>query len=457
MDSTQMIPPSDDERTQLSNGGFDPGKTQVSGPFGQGFDPGRTQMAGAAQKALNMQAVVGNQYAIATHGSREHVLVSLQASGAMGGARMPLNLCLIIDRSGSMEGEPLEYVKRACGYVVDLLEPNDVLSIVAFEERVDVIMPARRVVNKNLIKEHINRLEVGNTTNLYDGIAAGASQIAGVYSGNYVNRALLFTDGDPTAGIKDFSSIVGMVGEQKSRGITITALGFGNEYNEELLAGIARKSGGNYYYITRPDLIPEVFRKELETLMTVVARNLHLRVNLSRWAQLRQIYGRLPTFGNRYAEVTLPDVERGSAESALLELELGARPAGTYRVARLELNCDDSVTGRPERLEADVVLEFTADENLVAANVNQQVQKEIEVALASHQLERTVMGMRTQMIAPGAAVQELQKTMMILQQQGKTDQAQEVQKAIDSIKEGASVEKTLVGTIYNLDRGRTGG
>jgi Ca-activated chloride channel family protein len=436
-----MIPPPDPDRTQVS--GLGPQSSVL-----------RTEMAGPPQKALTMQAVAGNRYAVSARGSREHVLVSLTASGAMGGARLPLNICLIIDRSGSMEGEPLEYVKRACGYVVDLLEPNDVLSIVAFEEQVDVIMPARRVVNKALIKEHINRLEPGNTTNLYDGIAAGASQIASLYSGGYVNRALLFTDGEPTAGIKDFSSIVAFVGEQKSRGITVTALGFGSEYNEELLAGIARRAGGNYYYITRPELIPEVFRKELETLMTVVARNLRLAINLSRWVQLRQVYGRLPTFGQRTAEVTLPDVERGSVESALCELELGPRPAGVYRIAKLELSYDDSVTARPERLVEDVVIEFTPDESLVAANVDQQVQKEIEVALASRNLERTVMGMRTQQISPAAAMQELEKTKAMLLQQGKVAQAQDIQQAIDNIKQGAGVEKTLVGTIYNLDRGK---
>lgn len=448
MDSTQMMPPFDNERTQIGNLGQDndPGRTQA-------FDPQRIQMSGPPEKAIRLECTAGNRYGLSTRSSREHVLASLYSSGAMGHARMPLNLCLIIDRSGSMEGEPLEYVKRACGYVVDLLEPNDVLSVVAFEERVEVVMPARRVVNKALIKEHINRLEPGNTTNIYDGIAAGASQIASVYSQSYVNRALLFTDGDPTAGIKDFSSIVGMVGEQKSRGITITALGFGNEYNEELLAGIARKSGGNYYYITRPELIPEVFRKELETLMTVVARNVKLNFNLSKWVQVRQIYGHLPTFGNRTAGTTLPDLERGSAGSAIIELELGPRPAGIYRIGQVDINYDDSATGRPERLTEDVVLEFTPDESLIASNVNINVQREIEVALASRQLERTVMGMRTQQISPAAAMQELEKTRMMLVHQGKTLQAQEIQQAMDSIKQGAGVEKTLVGTIYNLDKG----
>ncbi len=447
MDTTQMMPPFDDNRTQIGGSMQDQNRTQA-------FDPGRTQMAGPPEKALRVECTMGNRYALSSRSSRENVLVSLHASGAMGQARMPLNLCLIIDRSGSMEGEPLEYVKRACGYVVDLLEPNDILSIVTFEEYVEVLMPARRVVNKALIKEHINRIEPGNTTNLYDGVVTGASQIASVYSRGCVNRALLFTDGDPTAGIKDFSSIVGMIGEQKSRGITITALGFGNEYNEELLAGIARKAGGNYYYITRPDLIPEVFRKELEMLMTVVARNVRLKVNMTKWVQLRQMYGHLPTFGNRSAETTLPDVERASAESCIIELELGLRPAGVYRVGQAVVTYDDSVTGRTEQVTEDMVLEFTPDESLIKLNASQRVQREIEVAMASRQLERTVMGMRTQQISPAEAMQELEKTKALLVQQGKVVQAQDIQQAIDSIKQGAGVEKTLVGTIYNLDRGR---
>ena len=445
MDNTQMLPP-DDDRTRI---------VEPSGQSTQMFGGAPTAM-GMPLQALTMECVAGNKYAMATETSREHILVSLRSMDIAGGRRLPLNLALIIDRSASMEGEPLDYVKRACSYVVDLLEPTDILSVVVFEEQVQVIMPARRVVNKNLIKEHINRIEPGNTTNLYDGLAAGCSQVAGVHAEGYVNRALVFTDGEPTAGLKDFSSIVGMIAEQKSRGITVTALGFGPEYNEELLAGIARRSGGNYYYIARPDLIPEVFRKELEVLMSTVARNLHLKLNLSRWVQVRQAYGKLPVYGPRTAEVTLSDLERGGAQSALWEIDLNARPAGIYRVARAELSYDDSISGKPERLVQDIVFEFTPDRALVQANVSQSVQREIEVAEASRNLERTVMGMRTQQISPVAAMQELERTRTILIQQGKNDQAQDVQQAIDSIKQGGGgAEKTLMGTIYDLDRGKS--
>lgn len=448
---TQMIPPDDPNRTRI--GGIDPNATQMSGGVFPA-DANRTQMAGSMQ-ALTVECVPENNYALSTANTRQHVLVKMVGSGMAMGARMPLNLCLILDRSGSMEGPPMDYMKRACSYVVDLLEPNDVLSIVAFTDTAEVVMPARRVVNKQLIKQHIEMLQVGNTTDLFGGIQLGASQIASVASAGYVNRALLLTDGEPTAGNKDFQSIVGQVGEQKSRGITITALGFGMEYNEELLAAIAKRSGGNYYYITRPELIPEIFRKELETLMNVVARNVKMRVHMSRWVQTRQIFNKLPAFGHRSAEVTLADLERGQTQTAIVELELGNRPGGKYRVAKVEAVYDDCMTGKSESVSGDVIVDFTTDQALIASGVNEQVQREIEVAEASRNLEKTVMGMRTQQVSPADAVRELQKTQSMLISQGKTLQAQDIQSAIDQIKQGGGAEKTLMGTIINLDRGKS--
>lgn len=440
-DKTQMIPPNDPNKTQMSAGAFS-------------ADMNRTQMAGSMQ-ALTVECVPENKYSQSTADTRQNVLVKMTGTGTAMGARMPLNLCLILDRSGSMEGPPMEYMKRACSYVVDLLEPNDILSIVAFTDQAELIMPARRVVNKQLIKQHIDMLQVGNTTDLYGGIQLGAGQVASVASSGHVNRALLFTDGEPTAGIKDFSSIVGQVAEQKSRGVTLTALGFGSDYNEELLAAIAKRSGGNYYYITRPELIPEIFRKELETLMNVVARNVKLRVNTSRWVQVRQIYNKLPTFGHRSAEVTLADIERGQTQTAIIEMELGNRPGGKYRVAKVEVIYDDSVTAAAESVSDDVIIDFTTDENLIATGVNEQVLREIEVAEASRNLEKTVMGMRTQQVSPADAVRELEKTRMMLIDQGKTLQAQDIQNAIDQIKQGGGAEKTLMGTILDLDRGKS--
>jgi Ca-activated chloride channel family protein len=417
-------------------------------------DAARTVM-GAQVRALELDAVPGSRYAWAGGPSREHLLLMLRAPANVVGRRMPLNIALAIDRSGSMEGEPLEFVKRACGYVVDLLEPTDILSIVTFEEQVEVVMPARRVVNKALIKEHIARIQAGNTTNLYDGMVTACMQVASVRAPGYLNRVLLLTDGEPTVGIKDFSAIVQQVAQQKQAGITITALGFGPEYNEELMAAIARRSGGNYYYISQPSLIPEVFRRELETLMTIVAKNVRVRLTAPKGVQCRYVYGATsPQFGARTVEYTLADIERGSAVASLSEWEFERHVPGKYRFGRVEVTYDDAMTGRTEVLTADAVIEFTPDRSLVEAYRDPIVRQELEVHLASRNLEKTMMGMRTQQLTAMGALQELQRTRTVLMQAGRAEEAQEVTMAMEALQQGGNVDKTLIGTVYDLDQGK---
>ena len=455
-DRTQL-PSVDPDRTRLSS--VDPNRTQMADPNRtQMADPNRTRLGGdpaGGLRTLTLGAVPGNAYALAGDLIREHVLFDIRAGGGRAGTRLPLNISLVLDRSGSMEGEPLEYAKRACAYVVDLLEPDDILSVVTFEEGADVIMPARRVANKALVKDYINRIYTGNTTNLYEGLMTACQQVASVKTANTLNRVLLLTDGEPTAGTRDFASIVGQAAEQKSRGITVTALGFGPDYNEELMAGIARRSGGNYYYIARPELIPEVFRRELDTLMRITARNLRLSLALARGVSVRQVYGQQPAFGARSAEVTLIDVEQATGLSSLWELEMTSRPPGTYRVAVAELLYDDALTGRTEKITADVVQEFTTDRLKIGAGADPRVASEIAVAQAARSLDRTVMGMKTQQMDRTQAMQELNRTKTLMLDQGKLAQAQQITQAMSDIQGGGSVEKTLMGTIYTLDQGKT--
>ena len=455
LDRTQQ-PSADPDRTRLPS--VDPHRTQMADPNRtQMADPNRTRLAGdpsAGLRALTLGAVPGNAYAPAGEPAREHVLLDIRANAGRAGARLPLNISLVLDRSGSMEGEPLEYAKRACAYVVDLLEPDDILSVVTFEEGADVIMPARRVRDKALVKDYINRIYTGNTTNLYEGLMTACQQVASVKTANTLNRVLLLTDGEPTAGTRDFASIVGQVAEQKSRGITVTALGFGPDYNEELMAGIARRSGGNYYYIARPELIPEVFRRELDTLMRITARNLRLRLSLGRGVSVRQVYGQQPTLGARSAEVTLIDVEQNTGLSSLWELEVTPRPSGTYRLAVGELFYDDALSGRAEKLTADVLLEFTSDRAKIGAGADPRVQSEIEVARAARSLDKTVMGLRTQQLDRTQLMQDLDRTKTLLLDRGQLAQAHEITQAMAEIQGGGSVEKTLIGTVYALEQGK---
>jgi Ca-activated chloride channel family protein len=427
------------------------------------LDPSRTQampnLIGApAQPSLSMETVLGRKYALAQSIAREGLLIVIRAmQTAMG--RAPLNLCLVLDRSGSMEGAPFEYAKQACAYIVDQLTEQDVLSIVTFSDAVDVVMPPRKIVNKQLVKDHIMRLTVGDTTNIYDALVVGTQQATSVNLPGYQTHLILLTDGEPTVGIKDFSTIVGVAARAKEFGFHITALGFGPDYNEELLAGIARRSGGKYYYIDQPQRIPEVFQQELVRLMTVVARNPKLEVQLSRWVQVRQAFGGELKLQGRTATLSLVDVERGSTLTPVLELEFPNHPAGIYRIAKLTLSWEDIVTGRVETATTDAVLEFTTDPALANQPQDSRVANELQVAVASRALEKTIMGMRAHQLDRTQALAELQRTQAMLLSQGRTQEAQEVTQAIRALQsqDANTAEKTLMGTLVNLEQGKREG
>lgn len=443
----------DPNRTQMI------GRTQALGAF----DPLKTTAMSAIPvgPALKLELIPSRDATMANGPAREQFLVELTAGGggpALPGAgfgtgqRTPLNLCLVIDRSGSMEGTPLEYVKQACAYVVDMLGPNDILSIVTFEETVDVLMPPQRVTNKGPIKDGIQRLMPGNTTNLYDGLSLGLQQVVGVNDPGRSTRLVVLTDGDPTAGIKDFSALVAHAGEIKNRGITVTFLGFGPDYNEELLASMAKRAGGNYYYIPQPQMIPEVFRVELDKMMTAAAGNIRLSVKAARWVSMRSP---VPT-GNNEVEIQLADLERGASIQQVFDFDFANHPLGWYRVASGKITYDDLSTGRTEVQDLDFIIEFTGDTARYSVPANPRVQSAAQVAVASRAVEKTIMGLKTGMITAMGAMQELQKTQMMLVQEGRTAEAQDVTMALRALQTGNSsqAEKTLMGTMVQLDQGK---
>ncbi|MFN7019105.1 MAG: vWA domain-containing protein [Fimbriimonadales bacterium] len=449
------------DRTQQMGPLSDPNRTQaMQMPV---LDPNRTQampnLTGAPpQPSLSMEVVLGRRYALAQSIAREGLLIAIRAVQTAAG-RAPLNLCLVLDRSGSMEGAPFEYAKQACAYIVDQLTEQDVLSIVTFSDAVDVVMPPRKIINKQLVKDHIMRLTVGDTTNLYDALVVGTQQITGTPLPGYQSHLILLTDGEPTTGIKDFATIVGAAAKAKEFGFHITALGFGPDYNEELLAGIARRSGGKYYYIDQPHKIPTVFQQELVRLMTVVARNPRLEIQLARWVQVRQAFGGELKLQGRTATLSLVDVERNSVLNPILELEFPNHPAGIYRIAKITLTWDDIITGRTETATADAVLEFTTDPALANQPQDPRVANELQVAVASRALEKTIMGLRAHQLNQTQALQELQRTQALLLQQGRLQEAQQVTQAIRALQgqDTNTAEKTLMGTLVNLEQAKKEG
>lgn len=200
--------------------------------------------------------------------------------------RRKLNLSLVIDRSGSMAGTPLQHALRAAEAVVDKLEADDILSLVVYDDKVDTILPPQAVSDKATIKQLIRKVRAGGTTNLSGGWIKGCEHVKAKYDASQINRVLLLTDGYANEGITDHKVLISTAGKKAEEGIVTTTLGFGTSFEEDLLIGMARAASGNFYFIQSLDDAQEVFSIELDSLKSVVAQNLSLTVEPKAGAKI---------------------------------------------------------------------------------------------------------------------------------------------------------------------------
>jgi Ca-activated chloride channel family protein len=182
---------------------------------------------------VTLNLMVHNPYALADARSENYLLCEL--SGAFMGQKLvrpPVNLSIVLDKSGSMEGKPLEYVKEACRHLIDKLGPADTLSVVTFAEAVDVVLAQSPVTMKEALKAQLDLIRPRGTTNLYGGMTAGANQLAMVKGATHLSRIILLTDGEANEGVTEYSEIIAKARSIKREGFSISTIGVGVEYNE---------------------------------------------------------------------------------------------------------------------------------------------------------------------------------------------------------------------------------
>lgn len=192
--------------------------------------------------------------------------------------RIPLNLCLVLDRSGSMWGEKLMAARKAASGLVKRLWPDDIVSVVAFDDEVDVVAhPATGSEQSGLIQS-IEQIGPGGTTNLSGGWLRGRELLAENRREGGVNRVILLTDGQANVGITEPGALVGLCRDSSAKGFSTTTIGFGEDYDEDLLKAMADAGAGGTYYIEEVDQAVGIFEEELDGLMSLAAQNVRVTV-----------------------------------------------------------------------------------------------------------------------------------------------------------------------------------
>ena len=262
-----------------------------------------------------------------------HVLIRIHAPAARANpTRVPLNLALVLDRSGSMSGAKLEYAKAAAQYVLEHLEPVDRVSVVSFDDRVEIPLPssfARRIHVGRVLGQITDR----GGTNLHGGWLEGGTQVAAHLQPGALNRVMLLSDGLANVGETNADRIASDVRGLAARGISTSALGVGRDFDEDMMQAIAQSGDGNYHFIEHPSQLPHLFAAELAGLKNTFARTVSLGLEVGGGVEVLDVLNDLPR--NDHGRLLLPNLMHGSTLEVLVKLRLPA--AGNLEALRVRL------------------------------------------------------------------------------------------------------------------------
>ena len=295
--------------------------------------------------ALALRTIVSHQLMPTTNEEQAlYLLLQVAPAADLPHIRLPLNVCLVLDRSASMGGTRLQQVKEAARQVIDMLQPDDALGVVVFSDRADVLLPSQRTVDKPRAWESLNDVQDGGGTEILQGLLAGLREVERCRTATSINALILLTDGQ-TYG--DEPGCLEQARWAGSRQISLGPMGIGDDWNDSLLDDMASLSGGSSTYIDSPRRVVDAFCGAIQHLKAAVARQVTISVVPSPGVLLREVFlvvphiQRLPLADDTPARTALLGALCADpARVLLLEFRVGASMVGRQRLAQLTVRAD---------------------------------------------------------------------------------------------------------------------
>ena len=233
--------------------------------------------------------------------------------------RPPLQIALVLDRSGSMAGAPLHEAKRCAEFVIDGLTDADRASLVVYDNRVHTLVETRDLRDRDVFKRALRNVETGGATKLHGGWHRGAESLLPDAGHKTLSRVILLSDGCANRGISDTPTIAEHCAAMAAQGVTTSTYGLGHHFNEELMVEMARAGQGNSYYGESAEDLMDPFQEELALLNALYGQGLELAVEPLAGVQVELRNGYRQSGDGRWR---LPDLAYGGVAWALLRLRV---------------------------------------------------------------------------------------------------------------------------------------
>jgi Ca-activated chloride channel family protein len=295
--------------------------------------------------------------------------------------RIPANIAIVLDKSGSMNGQKIEYARQAAKFAINKLDENDIISVVTYDTIVKTIVPATKVSDKKRINKLINSINADGNTALFAGVSKGAKELRKFLSENKVNRVILLSDGLANVGPKSPSEL-GQLGLSLSKeGISVTTIGLGLGYNEDLMTQLAGYSDGNHAFVEKPEDLVKIFQYEFGDVLSVVAQDVNIIIECNDNIRPLRILGRQGDIIGNKIVTRMNQLYSGQEKFIVMEVEVPKYEADSettiasikvdynnlYKKSRIQLN--DSVSVKFS--DSKTVVEESIDKDVYEASIEQ--------------------------------------------------------------------------------------
>lgn len=281
-----------------------------------------------------------------TYRSNRFVLAEIMAPAARTErVRPPVNLAFVLDRSGSMGGEKIRLAKQAIVEAIGRLHDDDRFAIVVYDDRVDVVVPGTLATPdaRRTALDRLREIDARDSTNLGEGWLRGAQQVAGALTDEGINRCLLLTDGLANVGITDREELARHAGELRSRGVSTSTFGVGEDFDEVLLQSMAAAGGGHFYFIATAASIRDHIRSEVGETLEIVARGVTLEITTPEGVRVESLSSYPVNDGRGRTEVILGDLTSEERVEVVLRLNFPYGELGRTTGALFALSDRDGV------------------------------------------------------------------------------------------------------------------
>ena len=358
------------------------------------------ETAGAPPAAVGLDVGLARPLLLAGQKNSAQLRVSLIGHRAPDGQigndgqsqnRPEVNVCIAIDRSGSMAGAKMENARRGALSAVAKLRDNDFVSVVAYDDVVRVVVPAARASNRAALQAGIDALHPGSDTALFAGVVKCAAEVRKFASKNRVNRIVLLSDGMANVGPSSPAELGTLGAELGAEGISVATIGLGLDYNEDLMAELAMRSDGGHVFVEQPADLARFLEQELGAIAAVVARDVEVKIRCAPGTHPLRVIGRHAEIVGQTVTTTFGKIYGQRQHLFVLELETDPGATGSSRpLAAVEVTFHDLLAHRDFKLQRPIAVEFSARGAEVERRADPRIVSEVSLLNADLATDRAI-------------------------------------------------------------------